>query len=263
MELIADLQQIIKDDVIYQVYSKLNELLSEDRDSLLYYRFPLYTGDTAEDCVEAELLLLSRMYGLICFTCCGNKDVHTVDFDKIDDLYVRIETRLKSETRLRKSRKELIVDINNVIICNDNNTADCPNEYDYVSIDMIGALLESKKQNDPIAPDIYNIIQCCIEGANKVVIKKERIKTSEANKKADILCEIQDHLANLDIQQKKAAIIPFPHPQRIRGLAGSGKTILLTQKAAYYHQKNNDANILYTYYTKSLGSSIKDHIGRA
>ena len=110
---------------------------------------------------------------------------------------------------------------------------------------------------------IYNIIQCCIEGANKVVIKKERIKTSEANKKADILCEIQDHLANLDIQQKKAAIIPFPHPQRIRGLAGSGKTILLTQKAAYYHQKNNDANILYTYYTKSLGSSIKDHIGRA
>lgn len=264
MELIADIQQLKKDDIVYQVYSQLNDLLRGDTDSLLYYRFPLYTGDTAKESVEAELLLLSRIYGIVCFTCCGNKDVHTVDFDKIDDLYVRIETRLKSENKLRRSRKELIVDINNVIICSDsNNTTDCPTEYDYTSIEKIGALLERLRLPEPISSEIYSIIQCCIEGANKVVIKKERVKSKELNRKADILSQIQDHLANLDIQQKKAAIIPFSHPQRIRGLAGSGKTILLTQKAAYYHQKNSNDHILYTYYTKSLGSTIKEHIDRA
>lgn len=263
MELIADLEQIRKDDAIYQVYSKLNELLSDGGDSILYYRFPLYTGDTPDETVEAELLLLSKTFGIICFTCCGSRDVHSVDFNAIENLYVRLEYRLKSENSLRKNRRELIIDINNLIVCDKNyNTSDCPEEYFYTNIDNLGKKLEEIKLGRSLSDDTFSTIQCCIDGANKVVVKKERIKT-KLQKKADILCDIQDHLANLDIQQKKAAIIPFQHPQRIRGLAGSGKTILLTQKAAYFHQKNKDAQILYTYYTKSLGTTIKDHISRA
>lgn len=263
MELIADLQQIVKDDVIYQVYSKLNELMADDKDSILYYRFPLYTGDTKEETVEAELLLLSKEYGVICFTCCGSRDVHAVDFEGIDNLYVRLESRFKSESKLRKGRRDLVFEIRNIIICKQTDTNDCPEEFEYTSIEDLGSLLASTKITPPLSDELFSIIQCCVDGANKVVVKKERRKTAEANKKADILNDIQDHLANLDIQQKKAAIIPYNSPQRIRGLAGSGKTILLTQKAAYYHQKYKDAQILYTYYTKSLGGTIKEHISRA
>ena len=105
MELIADLQQIRQDDAIYQVYSMLNDLLKDGSDSILYYRFPLYTGDTPEETVEAELLLISKTYGIICFTCCGSRNVSTVNFDEIENLYVRLEFRLKSENSLRKNRK--------------------------------------------------------------------------------------------------------------------------------------------------------------
>lgn len=263
MELIADLQQIRQDDAIYQVYSMLNDLLKDGSDSILYYRFPLYTGDTPEETVEAELLLISKTYGIICFTCCGSRNVSTVNFDEIENLYVRLEFRLKSENSLRKNKRELIVNINNLIVCEEsNNLNNCPDEYYYSSIEVLGENLKKLKLSTPLSDEIFNTIQCCVDGANKVVVKKNRIK-SQSPKKADILCDIQDHLANLDIQQKKAAIIPFKHPQRIRGLAGSGKTILLTQKAAYFHQKNSEAQILYTYYTKSLGSTIKEHISRA
>lgn len=45
---------------------------------------------------------------------------------------------------------------------------------------------------------------------------------------------------------------------RIRGLAGSGKTILLVKKMAYMHYKNRDLELAYVFYTKSLKQYIKD-----
>jgi superfamily I DNA and RNA helicase len=47
-------------------------------------------------------------------------------------------------------------------------------------------------------------------------------------------------------------------PQRIRGLAGSGKTVILAMKAALAHLDDPNAQILVTYYTRSL----RDHLRR-
>lgn len=44
---------------------------------------------------------------------------------------------------------------------------------------------------------------------------------------------------------------------RIRGLAGSGKTILLVKKMAYLHYRNPDLNIAYVFYTVSLKQFIE------
>lgn len=45
---------------------------------------------------------------------------------------------------------------------------------------------------------------------------------------------------------------------RVRGLAGSGKTILLVKKMAYMHYKNRELELVYVFYTKSLKQYIKD-----
>ena len=74
---------------------------------------------------------------------------------------------------------------------------------------------------------------------------------------------IQEHIARFDIEQKQAALTEIDGPQRIRGLAGSGKTIVLAQKAAIHHLKYPNDKILYTYYTKALHDTIKEHISRA
>lgn len=45
---------------------------------------------------------------------------------------------------------------------------------------------------------------------------------------------------------------------RIRGLVGSGKTILLVKKMAYMHYKYRDKTMAYVFYTKSLKQYIEN-----
>ena len=51
----------------------------------------------------------------------------------------------------------------------------------------------------------------------------------------------------MDEWQKKATLEVPDGPQRIRGLAGTGKTIVLALKAAYLHTQHPEWNILVTF----------------
>lgn len=68
----------------------------------------------------------------------------------------------------------------------------------------------------------------------------------------DIIKKIEKEIANLDEWQKKAAFEVPDGPQRIKGLAGSGKTIVLALKAAYLHTQYPELKIGVTYYTRAL-----------
>lgn len=60
----------------------------------------------------------------------------------------------------------------------------------------------------------------------------------------------------VDLQQDRIAKTIPPGPQRIRGLAGSGKTVLLAQKAAVMHLKNPDWDIALVFFSRSLYDQI-------
>lgn len=49
-------------------------------------------------------------------------------------------------------------------------------------------------------------------------------------------------------------------PQRIRGVAGSGKTMLLCQKAAYMHTRHPEWDIALVFYTQSLYDEIEQKV---
>lgn len=53
-----------------------------------------------------------------------------------------------------------------------------------------------------------------------------------------------------------------PGPQRIRGIAGSGKTVLLAQKAAHMHLKHPDWNIALVFFTRSLYDSVIQEVNK-
>ena len=82
------------------------------------------------------------------------------------------------------------------------------------------------------------------------------------NSNGAILKVIEKEIANLDQWQKKAAIEVPDGPQRVRGLAGSGKTVVLALKAAYLHAQHPDWNIVVTFHTRSLSQQFKDLIER-
>lgn len=64
---------------------------------------------------------------------------------------------------------------------------------------------------------------------------KRRTRVSQKDSHGAVIQQIEKEIANLDRWQKAAAIEMPDGPQRIRGLAGSGKTVVLALKAAYLH----------------------------
>ncbi|BCW69991.1 ATP-binding domain-containing protein [Arthrobacter sp. NicSoilB8] len=75
-----------------------------------------------------------------------------------------------------------------------------------------------------------------------------------------ILKRLEDSIATLDAQQSHAVIETAEDVQRIRGLAGSGKTVVLALKAAYLHAQHPDWRIAVTFNTRSLRDQFRRFI---
>lgn len=82
-------------------------------------------------------------------------------------------------------------------------------------------------------------------------------RTADTSTRAGVVTELQERLHALDLQQEHIGKEIPPGPQRIRGIAGSGKTVLLCQKAAQMHLKHPDWNIALVFHTRSLYDQIE------
>jgi superfamily I DNA and RNA helicase len=253
MELIADYIQLKEDHLAKLLIAKLQEFSLDD--SFLYYNFPFYRGETQEDLVEAHVLFTSKKYGVVCFRCLNDqKKLTDLERKKINDLDSHIFSRLNKIDDLRIRRRELKINITPILFV--------PQEQDildddFVSLSQIKNLILSNEKEE-LSSEEYLLLTSAIEGTVHLRNKKDRdIVTSNTITKGEILNDIQNQHAAFDLDQKRAALNIIDSPQRIRGLAGSGKTIILTMKVALYHLKFPESEILYTYFTKSLYGQIR------
>lgn len=74
----------------------------------------------------------------------------------------------------------------------------------------------------------------------------------KADSRGAKLLKLESSISTLDNRQHHAVVETIDGVQRIRGLAGSGKTIILALKAAYLHGRHPDWTIAVTFYTRSL-----------
>lgn len=112
---------------------------------------------------------------------------------------------------------------------------------------------------EPLTDAEFRETRSILEGAKALVRVNRRIVDDPVRQRfADALRSLEDEIASFDQQQRRVALTAIGGPERIRGLAGSGKTIILAMKAALAHLDNPAANILVTYYTRSL----RDHLTR-
>ncbi|NER95142.1 MAG: ATP-binding domain-containing protein [Symploca sp. SIO1B1] len=74
--------------------------------------------------------------------------------------------------------------------------------------------------------------------------------------RGSVLVQVRQHLSEFDLQQEHIGKEIPPGPQRIRGIAGSGKTVLLCQKAAHMHLKHPDWDIALVFFSRSLYHQI-------
>lgn len=82
----------------------------------------------------------------------------------------------------------------------------------------------------------------------------------QTTRRADLIARTARHLHAFDLQQELIAKTIPPGPQRIRGIAGSGKTVLLAQKAANMHLKHPEWNIAMVFFSRSLYDQIRQQV---
>lgn len=238
----------------------------------LYHQFPFYRDITGENLLRANILFASKNNGIIIFQCIdANRNPHIdiekeiFDLNAIDSL---VFSKLINSEILKKERRELKITITPALYFGENAVIKQTIPSGIILITRISELEEiilTYNNNAPLDQLEFLELKALLEGSKVIPKKNERkLKTGvgNINSKGSILSVIEHQIATFDQEQKKAALFTLDSPQRIRGLAGSGKTIILAMKAALIHIQDPSAEILYTYYTKALNDYVKKLITR-
>ena len=106
-------------------------------------------------------------------------------------------------------------------------------------------------------PDLFEAALSVIQSISTIRQGRRRRNIINVNSRGAVLKSLEDSIANLDLRQSRAVIETVEGVQRIRGLAGSGKTIILALKAAYLHALHPDWRIAVTFNTRSLKGQFK------
>jgi superfamily I DNA and RNA helicase len=97
---------------------------------------------------------------------------------------------------------------------------------------------------------------------NDAEVPARTTKPSEQPRRVEVLAELRNWVSEVDLEQARIGMQIPPGPQRIRGIAGSGKTLLLCQKAARMHIQHPDWDIALVFFTRSLYELIPTIIER-
>jgi len=263
-----ELETIIADEVDEETRRLINFLSDKVEElnlekSVLYYNYPFFLDDEGE-IIPSKILLISK-YGI--FIIWVVEEVK-IDFDSvvllnetIEQLMYIIRSKLMVNRNLRKFKKNTFDYVLKPRIY--APILDGKTEFEYTVYQTEESLINSLK--DIIGKSViyneleYREIRATLEGSKPLKTVKKR-DISAAKTKGNIVDELEKMIALFDKQQRTIFSKPIKGPTRIRGLAGSGKTIILTMKAALLHLNNPEAEIIYTFWTKSLYQLIKQFI---
>ena len=246
------------------VATQLIMVLSElDLNGSLYIGYPVVA--TTEESVTVDALLITMQHGLVAFlfdehvpSQMTNDKLWTTRQDRQDYMFVAVENSLRRHPTLRTGRR-LAVDVNTITIVTDSTKAPNDIEGEYSQIQSVPDLLDTFP---PLDANYYRPLQAALQRVTTIKPPKRRQSVSSSESKGAILKKLESEIANLDQWQKRAAIESPDGPQRIRGLAGSGKTIVLALKAAYLHALNPEWNIAVTFWSRALYRQFEDLVRR-
>lgn len=217
----------------------------------LFLAYPL--SATADSIVTIDALLVTREKGIVAFIFENNENSE----EQQDSLYYQITNTLNNYESLRKGRR-LAVEPNVITYCIEEKIPESSEGYFYTNKCKLSDTLKSEIVE--FDREYYEIILEALQKISTMKPKKQRRNVIKDASRGAVIKRIEKQIANLDQWQKKAAFEIPEGPQRIRGLAGSGKTVVLALKAAYLHAQYPDWNIAVTYYTRSLSQQFREMI---
>lgn len=254
-----------------------------------YIGYKLATLGRASDSDVPDFIIITKEHGIILVDMVeskvsradevqGNEVWHyehggsSVARNFIVELYEEeVKSRLKNDAIFYNRRKKTCtVPITSaVIFCKNNNSeiGDFYQEYaDYESSaieygeieNWLDSVEEKFNCDSKVLGRIFSLLEGTFIYENKKILDEE----PPLNTMNDYIKKSLNITFNQDHSQRIASMQLTPGPQRIRGLAGTGKTIVLSLKAAITHKKFPDYKILYLFNTQSLYQNVQSSIAR-
>ena len=272
--IISELQT--EDSFEGQAIRSLKDVLKET-DGFCFYNPPILEIDEAE-LEKHSFLILSPIFGILIIDAIHD-EISAISKDKMDRIFsdgdakrYKVLAKIVNSKELRDCKDERLK-VENIIYSphffyfnREQAFKLFPENIDKIifSNTVLNFIDNLKtKFNKAIDKKIWNILINEISGISAVI--KKRVRSVDTSKrKAFVISEVEKQIQDLDIDPEQIKVgqqIP-PGPQRIRGLAGTGKTIILSMKAAYLHFYYPEWNIVYTFNTQSLYDYIKNLIAK-
>jgi superfamily I DNA and RNA helicase len=236
-------------------------------DSNVYYKFPIYKDN--EDIITAKLIIVAPERGVIVISTTITDDpdddeaIQAAD-DELDTVYGQLHARFTKQKSLRRDKKNLSFSLEPMIFAPYLSIAPKNDVETDLVMDRAGfSDFLNARAASRIDPETVREICSVIEGAKGLVVPRPRAVVGlPQSARAAQVNALEAEIRSFDQDQKHGYMEVLQGPQRIRGLAGSGKTVVLAMKAAITHLQNPHATIAYTFYTRSLYQHVRRLITR-
>ncbi|MEK5231951.1 NERD domain-containing protein [Lysinibacillus sp. FSL K6-0232] len=117
------------------------------------------------------------------------------------------------------------------------------------------------QKGEEINDEHWKMILSILSGS-PIYRKEITVAQSDITTRLGVVNSLSEKLSEMDIQQENIGKTIPSGPQRIRGIAGSGKSVLLCQKAAHMHLKHPDWDIALVFYSRSLYEEVVSQVDK-
>lgn len=237
--------------------SELVACLQNTVEGYLYIGYPII--GSVEGRLPVDALLVSPDHGIVIFDLIEGDELGPYQ-ERQDDAANRLEAKLRAHPQL-VARRLLKVNLSTVSFGPALPAAGLYQDASYpVTNDRahLSEILETFRSD--LDAQIYHHALSALQNISTIRQARSRRTPSQQDSRGARLKRLEDTIATLDRTQSKAVIETVRGVQRIRGLAGSGKTIVLGLKAAYLHAQYPEWRIAVTFNTRSLKGQLRRHI---
>lgn len=234
----------------------LEEALSsiDGLSGVCFFGFPLIATSEGKSFIDATLV--SPEKGIVLFDLVEGTELGEYA-ERQDDLANKIEAKLKLHKELVNKRKLLPpLEVVTFAPAIHDHAALQQEDYPLANDDNLIDILE-RFTWDGVTKDLYCRTLSAVESLSSLRKARSKREVSRPDSRGAKLKRLEDSIATLDHRQNRAVVETVDGVQRIRGLAGSGKTIVLALKAAYLHTQHPDWRIAVTFNTRSLKGQFR------
>jgi superfamily I DNA and RNA helicase len=256
-----------------------------DRPCVGYWRYPVFSPQSRK---EPDILIADRQLGLIII------EVKTISIDQIlgisghqwqlqnfytttNNPYQQAENQLYSVLRYCDAEPQLQQQVcARVMVAlpqitrqqwQDRKFDRLPTSPPILFQDCLPHILAEidrvppLQRGNPLTEEQWKLLLAVLGGTSVHRPPPRRVFASSQSR-ASILTKVRERSIDLDWQQERTGKQIPPGPQRIRGIAGSGKTVLLCQKAAQMHLKYPHWDIALVFFTRTLSDTLTQQLDR-